>query len=90
MHDLVVVQSSLCDKRSFLYVKRIHLDLVISGEGIHEAKKLMLGSCINYQVNLWQRKIIFWTRLVKVGKVNTYSPLFSLLGAITTLASQSG
>ena len=40
----------------------------------------MFGGGINYQVNLWQRKTIFWAGFVVVGEINTYSLLFPLLG----------
>ena len=40
----------------------------------------MFESCINDQINIWQRQIVFWAGLIEVSKVNTYSPLLSFLG----------
>ena len=51
---------------------------MIPREGVHKTEELMFGGGINFQINLWQRKIIFWTHFVEVGEVNTYSPLFSI------------
>ena len=62
---------------------------MITGEGIHEVEKLMLGGCISDQVNLWQRKIVFWVDLVEISEINTHSPLPLFLGATKTLLSQS-
>ena len=49
--DFVIVQLSLHDKMSLLHVGRMHLDLMIPREGVHEIKKLMFGGCINNQIN---------------------------------------
>ena len=66
----------------------MYLDLVISGEGVHKTEKLVFGGGVDYQVNLWQIKTIFWTCFVEVGKDNTHSPLPPFFGGTPTLASQ--
>ena len=39
----------------------------------------MFEGGVNYQVNLWKRKTIFWRCLIEVSEVNTYSPLSPLI-----------
>ena len=58
----------------------MHFDLVISGEGIHEAKEFILGGCINNQINLIGRgKLYLGQALFKLIK-STLSPLSLLWG----------
>ena len=47
----------------------MHLNLVISGEGIHEVKKLIF----------WQRKTILWAIFIEVGEIDTCPSLSPLL-----------
>ena len=78
-HNLIAIQKPLSNKRSLLHVRLMHLDLVITGEGVHEVEKLVFGGCIYYQVYFRQRKTIFRASLVKVGEVDIYSPLSNFL-----------
>ena len=55
-------------------VTRVHSDLVISRESVHEAEKLVASCGVHYKVILRQGKAIFWTISVDIGEFNVESP----------------
>jgi hypothetical protein len=57
----------------FVLVFRFDLDLIISRKTIHEQKGFTTGTFINDLVNEWGWKIIFWTCLVQIMEIGTYT-----------------
>jgi hypothetical protein len=60
------------DESCFMLVFRFDLYLIISQKTIHERKSLATGAFIEYLVNEWCGKIIFWTGFVQIMKIHTY------------------
>ena len=56
-------------------VVRVHADLVVAGEGVHETEKFMADCGVHDEVDPWQREAIFWACFVYVSEVDTESPL---------------
>ena len=52
----------------------IHTDLVVSGEGVHETEKFMVGCGVHDEVDPWQREVVLWACFVDIGEVNIESP----------------
>jgi hypothetical protein len=57
----------------FVLVLRFDLDLIISQKNIHERKGFTTGAFINDLVDEWGWKIIFWTCLVQITEIDTYT-----------------
>ena len=60
------------NERNFVFVLRFDLYLIISQKTIHERKGLTTCTFINYLVNEWCGKIIFWTGFIQITKIRTY------------------
>ena len=43
---LVAVDSLICSKGCLVFIWWVHLDLIIFGISIHEAKELVVGRCL--------------------------------------------
>ena len=54
-------------------VTRVHSDLVISRESVHEAEKLVASCGVHYKVDSRLGKTIFWTGFVDISEVNVES-----------------
>ena len=70
-HHCVAVHSQWCSKRCILLVFRIHLNLIISWEAIHEGHSLKTAHIINHDICDRERKLIFGTSSVQIVEVNT-------------------
>ena len=71
-------------------VTRVHSDLVISRESVHEAKKLVAGRGVHYKSIRGRGKLSFGhARLTSVKSMQSHHFPFSFLTR-TTLANQSG
>ena len=57
-----------------LLVTRIHPDLVVARESVHEAKELMARGGIYYKVDPRQGKTVFRAGSINVSEVNAESP----------------
>ena len=55
-------------------VVRVHADLVVTGEGVHETEKFMAGCGVHDEVDPWQKEAVFWACFVDVGEVDAKSP----------------
>ena len=55
-------------------VTRVHSDLVISRESVHEVEKVVANRGVHYKVDPRYGKAIFWTGSVDIGEVNAESP----------------
>jgi hypothetical protein len=62
------------DERSRELVGLLHLDLMVPGVGIKEAKQLTPSGRINNLIDAWQRKRNFRTCFIKTGVVYTHPP----------------
>jgi hypothetical protein len=65
--------TSWTNKCRFVLVFEFDLYLIISKKIIHERESLATYTFINYLVDEWCEKIIFWTGLVQITKVHTYT-----------------
>ena len=61
------------DECCFVLVFGFDLYLVISQKVIHEREGLATHTFINYLIDEWCGKIIFWTGLVQIMEVYTYT-----------------
>ena len=57
----------------FVLVLKFDLNLIISRKIVHEREGLAIGTFNNYLVDEWCEKIIFWTCLVQITEVYTYT-----------------
>ena len=55
-------------------VVRVHYDLIIARESVHEAKELVASCGIHYEVDSGQREAVFQASPVNIGKINAESP----------------
>jgi hypothetical protein len=62
----VEVHTTGCDESSLLFVLPCHLDLMIAGEGIQEAKEVAAGGGVNDLIYPWE-----WIRILGTGFVET-------------------
>ena len=74
-HHLVTIQTFVGDKGRLLLILRIHSNLVVAGESIHETQQLVAGSSVDQLINLREREAIFWASLVEVCIVDADPPL---------------
>ena len=63
------------DKRCLLLIKLLKHDLVVTREGIHEARQLVPNRRIYKEVDLWEGVAVLWTNFVQVGEVHTHPSL---------------
>jgi len=57
----------------------VHLDLIITGVGVHEAEELV-ARCRFYQlIDPWKGINILWASFIEIDKVDADSPLTILL-----------
>ena len=56
-------------------VARVHSDLIITRESVHEAEELVANSGVYYKVDPGQGKAIFWASLINISKINAESLL---------------
>ena len=78
-HHFVVVISSRSNKNCLLLIIQSQWYLVVSLEGIQKAHPRMAYSCIHQLVHPRHGKRVFWTGLIQICEVYTYSPLSILL-----------
>lgn len=64
------------NKGSFLLVFWVDIDLIIDGKAIHRWKDLTSSTFINYLVNKGSGIVVFWTSMINIPIINTYSSLF--------------
>src|ERR1051325_6429751 len=77
-HDLVAECAPLCNESSLLHVFRSHLDLIVTGETIHEGENLMLSGVVDQNINMRKWKIVFRNRSIQISVIHTHS-YFSIL-----------
>jgi len=73
-HHTVMVGASVDDEGCVFLVRRVHQNLVVSREGIHEIEHLMAGRGVNQQIYARKRIAVFRASSVEVGVVDTKSP----------------
>ena len=56
-------------------VARVHTDLVVAREGVHEAEEFVTGRNVYYEINPRQGEAILWAGLVEVCEIDAKSPL---------------
>src|ERR1051325_8154070 len=78
-HNLVAESTPLCNKSSLLHVFGSHLDLIVTGETIHEGENLMLSGVVNQNINMRKWEIIFRTCFVQISVIHTHSYFAILL-----------
>ena len=54
-------------------VVRVHSDLIITRESVHEAKELVASSGVHYEIDPGQGKAIFQASPINIAKVNAKS-----------------
>ena len=74
-HDPIAIQAMFGDEGGVFFIFRSHTNLVVAGEGVHEAEQLVSRCCIDESVDLWQREAVFGTGFIEVGEVNADPPL---------------
>ena len=74
-HNFVVIQASIGDKRGLFLIFRVHEDLVVIGECIHEAEQFVTGCKVDQGINAWEGEAVLWTGFVEVGEVHAHFPL---------------
>ena len=89
-HYVVAIQSVGRDEGCFLRVRRVHRNLMVSGEGVQKRQNVMPSYCINNLIYTWQGEAIFGTHFIDISVVYTYTPLTTFFGMTTTLASHLG
>ena len=55
-------------------VVRVHSDMIITRETVHEAEELVASSGVHYEVDPGQGKAIFRASPVNIGNINAESP----------------
>lgn len=60
-------------------ITRVHHDLIVSTQAVHERKHRLAGCGVDQHVYVWQREFILRTCFVKVAKVNTTPDLSNFL-----------
>ena len=77
---LVMIYTPQRNKNCIFCIFSIYQDLVITCVKIHKQLHFMLSTIINQNVNVWQRKIIFWAGFVEIFVIDTYSDFPIFLG----------
>ena len=57
-HHHVAINFPTSSKSSLVFIWWVHLDLVVLGVGVHEAKKFMAYLCLYQLVDLWEGEAI--------------------------------
>src|SRR3954468_7046161 len=78
-HYLVTKSPPRCCECCLLHVFWCHLDLIVTGEAIHEREHFALCGTVHQCINVRQRKIILWTCSIQISIVNTHSDFPILL-----------
>ena len=78
-HYSVMVGTSVGDEGCMFPIGRVHENLVVAGESIHEAEHLMTGRGINQQIYAGQRIAVFGASSVQVRVIDTKSPFAIVL-----------
>src|ERR1051325_10769163 len=78
-HDLVAESTPLCNESSLLHVFGSRLDLIVTGETIHEGENFVLSGVVNYNINMRKWKIVFRTRSVQISVIHTHTYFAILL-----------
>ena len=50
-HDAITVGSLRCDERGLFLVARVHTDMVVAGEGVHETEEFMARCGVHDEVD---------------------------------------
>ena len=74
-HHTITIGSLRCDERGLFLVTWVHVDLVVTREGIHKTEKFMADSGIHDEVDTRQRETVLWACFVDVSEVDAESPL---------------
>ena len=53
-HHFVAVNSPTSGESCFIFIWRVHFDLIILGIGVHEAKEFMAGHGFYYLIDPWE------------------------------------
>ena len=73
-HHTITIGSLRCDEQGLFLVVRVHTDMVVAGEGVHEIEKFM-GDCgVHDEVDPWQREAVLLACFGDVSEVNIESP----------------
>ena len=78
-HHSVAVHSQWRSEGCVLLVFWIHLDLIVSGESVHERHPLEPTRIINHDIRDWEREFIFGTGCIEITKINASASLPILL-----------
>ena len=78
-HYLVMVGTSVGDEGCMFSIGRVHQDLVVARERIHEAEHLMTSRGIDQQIYAGQRIAVFGTSSVQVRVIDIESPFAIVL-----------
>jgi hypothetical protein len=60
------------NERSFLLILRNNIDLIISGETIHQREDFASGAIIENMIDEGGRKVVFRTSFVNIPIINAY------------------
>jgi len=78
-HYSEIESAPRCNERCLFSILWRHLDLVVTGETIHEGENFGFCGTVDQYVNVRQWKIIFGTNFVQVTVINTHSDFTVLL-----------
>ena len=73
-HDPVAIETLAGDEDGLLLILLCHLYLVVSGEGVHKGKKLVLGHQVHKLVNPRQREVVLRAGTIQIHEVDAHSP----------------
>src|SRR5436190_2681309 len=51
-------------------VIRVHFDLIVPGESIHEGHPLIAGGVVHHDISDGERELILWTCVVEVAEID--------------------
>jgi len=74
-HHLVAVESATSSKGCLVFIWLVHLDVIISEIGVHEAKELVACRRLYQLIDPWKEITVLQTSFIEVGKVDADSPL---------------
>jgi len=78
-YHLVEVDSSTSNEGCLVFIWRVHLDLIIPGIGVSEAKEFVACRRLYQLINPRKGITVFRASFIEVGKVDANSPLTILL-----------
>src|SRR4051812_8502591 len=76
----VTVNPQRNSEGSVIFIIRVHLDLIIPRESIHEGHALKPACVIYHNISDGERELTLWACLVEIAKVDADSDLPILLG----------